>query len=117
MNTPLTYSCAMIIKETSIFTKIILDILPDDHYRLLQEALIKNPESGSVIKGSGGIRKVRWSTGNKGKSGGMRVIYYWMATKQQIYMLYAYTKTELDSLTTNQLKILKKVVEEELDHE
>ena len=84
----------MIIKETTIFTKKILTLLPDEDYRLLQEELVKNPEVGKVIKKSGGIRKVRWGLRLKGKSGGLRVIYYWLISKDQIYMLYACPKSE-----------------------
>lgn len=107
----------MIIKETTVFTKKILALLPDEDYRLLQEELVKNPEVGKVIKNSGGIRKVRWGLRHKGKSGGLRVIYYWLISKDQIYMLYAYPKSEQENLTDEQLIILKKVVEEELHHE
>jgi hypothetical protein len=107
----------MIIKETTIFTKKILALLPDEDYRLLQEELVKNPEVGKVIKNSGGIRKVSWGFRHKGKSGGLRVIYYLLISKDQIYMLYAYPKSEQENLTDEQLIILKKVVEEELHHE
>ena len=50
----------MIIIETSIFSRLIQDMMSDDDYRLLQEALITRPDAGDVIKGSGGLRKVRW---------------------------------------------------------
>jgi hypothetical protein len=104
----------MIIKETSIFTKIILDAMSDDNYRQLQEELIKKPDLGKIIKGSGGIRKVRWNMPGKGKRGGMRIIYYWITSEDQIYMLYAYPKAKQENLTPDQLSTLKKVVEEEL---
>lgn len=107
----------MIIKETSIFTKIILDLISDDSYRQLQKELIKNPETGKIIKGSGGIRKVRWTTQDKGKRGGIRVIYYWITAEDELYMLYAYPKSKQEDLTSEQLSVLKTVVEEELHHE
>lgn len=108
------YTCAMIIKETSIFTKIILDLISDDSYRQLQQELIKNPETGKIIKSSGGIRKVRWNTQDKGKRGGIRVIYYWITAEDELYMLYAYPKAKQEDLTSQQLSVLKTVVEEEL---
>lgn len=108
------YICAMIIKETSIFTKIILDLISDDSYRQLQQELIKNPETGKIIKSSGGIRKVRWNTQDKGKRGGIRVIYYWITAEDELYMLYAYPKAKQEDLTSQQLSVLKTVVEEEL---
>ncbi len=71
----------MKIIETSIFTKHIKDLLSDEEYRLLQNALIKNPAIGKVIRGTGGLRKVRWTIKGKGKSGGTRTIYYWSKTR------------------------------------
>lgn len=50
----------MVIIETSIFTKLITDMMNDDEYRLLQESLIVKPDVGVIIKGSGGLRKARW---------------------------------------------------------
>ncbi len=75
--------------ETPIFTRLILELLTDDEYRVLQCTLAKRPESGDLIKGSGGLRKIRVAAKGKGKSGGVRVIYYWITAKGQIYMLLA----------------------------
>ena len=50
--------------------------LDDDAYAQLQAALNRNPESGVVVPGSGGVRKLRWAAEGKGKRGGLRVIYY-----------------------------------------
>jgi len=72
------------------------------------------PESGVIIKGSGGIRKLRWAGSGRGKRGGIRVIYYYLTADEQIYMLYAYPKSEKDDLTSDQLKQLKQLVEEQL---
>jgi len=49
----------------------------------------------------------------KGKRGGIRVIYYWYSPAVQIYMLLAYGKSEQENLTTQQLKVLKTLVEQE----
>ena len=106
----------MVIKETSVFTKIILELLPDDSYRKLQAELIASPKLGDLIQGSGGIRKLRWSIPGAGKRGGIRVIYYWITAEEQIYMLYAYPKSKQENLTLAQLKLLKDVVTEELSH-
>ncbi len=103
----------MKIIETSIFTKYIKDLFSDEEYRLLQNALINNLEIGKVIKGTGGLRKVRWAIKGKGKSGGTRTIYYWSKTDNIILMLLIYQKNEQDSLTDSQTKILKKIIDEE----
>ena len=67
----------MKIIETPIFTKRVKSILKDEEYRLLQNELIFKPESGKIIPGSGGLRKIKWSGSGRGKRGGSRLIYYW----------------------------------------
>jgi hypothetical protein len=66
----------MVIIETSVFTRLIQELMSDEGYRALQEVLITRPESGDLIKGSGGLRKIRWKLEGQGKRGGVRVIYY-----------------------------------------
>lgn len=101
----------MVIIETPIFTKVINDLMRDDEYRELQEALVNRPDMGKVIKNGGGLRKVRWALEGRGKSGGVRVIYYWMAEDEQLYMLYAFPKNVQGDLTNAQVKALRNVVE------
>jgi mRNA-degrading endonuclease RelE of RelBE toxin-antitoxin system len=103
----------MKIIETSAFTKRLKTLLPDEDYRKLQNEIILNPEKGKIISGSGGLRKIRWSIPGKGKSGGVRIIYYWIKTKEIILMLLIYSKNEQDDLSSEQLKILKSLVEKE----
>jgi hypothetical protein len=100
--------------ETPIFTKLIQKLVNDEEYHLLQLQLSVRPESGDIIKGSGGIRKLRWARSGRGKRGGIRVIYYYITEDNQIYMLYAYPKSNKDDLTADQLKQLKQLVEEQL---
>lgn len=100
--------------ETSIFTKLISKLISHKEYNLLQLHLSIRPESGDIIKGSGGIRKVKWSGSGRGKRGGIRVIYYYINNEDQIYMLFAYPKNKKDDLSVDQLKQLKKLVEEQL---
>lgn len=99
--------------ETGIFTRQITDLLKDEEYRKLQAALMLRPESGVLIKGSGGLRKVRWGREGSGKSGGIRVIYYWDAETEVFFMLFAYPKNVQDDLTPSQLKTLRQIVQEE----
>jgi hypothetical protein len=101
----------MLFIETTIFTRLILRLMDDDQYRDLQEVLIGSPETGDVIPGSGGLRKIRWRVAGRGKRGGVRVIYYRVNTADRIYMLYAYAKNEVEDLTRDQLKALRKIVE------
>ena len=107
----------MVFIETSVFTRQITAMLPDDSYRLLQNALLDNPLLGDASQGSGGIRKVRWMSSDGGKRGGVRVMYYWAVQRDVCLMLYAYSKNELENLTPSQLNTLAKVVKVEFDHE
>ena len=61
----------MVFVETPIFTKLARNLLPDDDYRVLQQALVLRPEAGDIIPGSGGLRKIRWNVAGKGKRGGI----------------------------------------------
>lgn len=101
----------MVIIENRIFTRRIKELMSDDEYRELQEALVNRPGMGDIIQQSGGLRKVRWKQEGRGKSGGVRVIYYWMTKNEQIYMLYVYRKTKQEDLTSVQVKVLKSIVE------
>ena len=98
--------------ETQTFTRLITALLPDDDYRLLQTELMEDPEKGALIKHGGGIRKVRFAAQGKGKSGGIRVIYYWLTADDQIYMLLAYPKSKKDTLSDEETKILRDLVKE-----
>ena len=103
----------MVIIETSVFTRQVRELLPDEEYRKLQVALISTPTLGSVIRGSGGLRKARWVLPGKGKRGGVRVIYYWAVVEEQLLMLLMYAKSEQDDLSPSQLRTLRELVEEE----
>ena len=103
----------MIFLETSIFTRRVTRILPDNEYRQLQAVLVDRPDAGAIIPGSGGIRKIRWSASGRGKRGGARVIYYWATEQERILMLFIYAKNESDDLSADQLKTLKHLVEKE----
>lgn len=99
----------MIFIETSIFTKLIGKYLSDDEYADLQSFLLKYPKAGAVIRQTSGVRKLRWRIQGKGKSGGIRVIYYFKVSEDEIWMLTVYGKSERESIPSH---ILKKIVEE-----
>lgn len=84
------------IVETSFFTRRVEKLLTADEYQAFREELSNKPQMGAVIRGSGGVR----------------IIYYWAASETTILMLMVYAKNEQDTLTKEQLRVLKKVVEE-----
>lgn len=100
--------------ETPTFTRAISELTDDESYRLLQSQLMRRPEQGPTIVGSGGARKLRWSRPGSGKRGGIRVIYYWAEIEGCFYMLYAYAKSVQGDLTPKQAKILAHLIREEL---
>lgn len=98
--------------ETPTFTRLVLDLMDDDDYACLQSALALRPNLGKVIPGGGGIRKMRWAGGGRGKRGGLRFIYYWQTADDRIWMLLVYPKSERDDLTPQQLRQLRILVKE-----
>ena len=102
----------MVFVETTLFSKLLAGYLDDDGYRGLQSHLIERPDAGAIIRGSGGVRKVRWAAHGKGKSGGVRVIYYWLKADGQIFLLTLYGKGEKENLGAAELKRIVKLVEE-----
>ncbi len=102
----------MVIIETKIFTNKIIELLKDDEYAELQQALLRNPELGKKI--GHGLRKVRWKRGGQGKRKSIRIIYFYCEDKRQLYMLIAYPKNKQEELTADQMKILKNIVDAEL---
>jgi len=103
----------MEIIETTAFTRRISFLLADEEYAAVQGLLTIQPDLGALIPGGGGIRKLRWAARQKGKRGGIRIIYYWVVSQDLIYMLTAYSKNELTNPSTSQLNFLRRLVEEE----
>lgn len=99
----------MIFIETSAFTKRVTGYLTDDEYLGLQMFLLERPDAGQIVRGTGGVRKLRWAMAGRGKSGGLRVIYYWRVSKDEIWLLTIYSKSERESI---QAHILRQIAEE-----
>ena len=92
--------------ESDEFTKLLGKVLEDDEYSKLQLFLTMRPESGVLIPGGSGLRKLRWKKGSKGKSGGLRLIYYLHLSAHVILMIFIYPKSKQTDLTARQLKLL-----------
>lgn len=106
----------MLFIESKMFTKHLYDYLNDQEYYELQKFLIKKPDDGTIIPGTGGFRKLRWhdSSRNKGKRGGIRVIYYYLSLHKRIYLTMIYDKDEADDLSAEAKKAMKKFAIKEL---
>jgi len=102
--------------EAPAFTRHLSGDLSDDDYRKLQAGLSASSESGDVMPGTGGFRKLRWADARRGKGrrGGLRIIYYYFPSDHQIWFMTLYDKSEASDLTAKEKKALKTAVESEL---
>ena len=97
--------------ESPLFTKQVHDYLTDDEYGIFQPLLATNPGAGAVVRGSGGVRKVRWNRRGTGKSGGVRVLYFARTEAGEIWLLLIYAKSAIDSIPGHILKAIKEEIE------
>ena len=101
------------VAETPIFQRYATEVWSTSEREQFISFIAANPEAGDLIRGSGGCRKVRWSTSGQGKSGGARVIYF-NADDATIWLLIVYKKAKFDNLPTSFLVELKQGVEDAL---
>ena len=110
----------MNFKTTSIFDKRISKLVSEEEYAQMRQTLSDNPELGVIMRGTAGVRKMRWAIENRGKSGAARIIYYWHNPKtevNEIYLLFAFLKNEQENLTGKQKSELKKLIESEYQND
>ncbi len=90
--------------------------LSDKAFSALQNELMKAPEAGDEIQGTGGLRKLRFADARrgKGKRGGLRIIYYWWSGGPQFWLFTVYDKDEMNDLTPDQRHMLKTLVKREI---
>jgi len=101
------------VAETPVFQRYAAELWTDAEREQFINFIAANPEAGDLVRGSGGCRKVRWSTAGKGKSGGARVIYF-NADDATTWLLIVYKKAKFDNLPTSFLVELKQGVEDAL---
>ncbi len=95
--------------EASLFTKLVYSYLSDEEYAALQYLLAVRPDTGDIVPRSGGVRNLRWGGSGRGIRGGLRVIYYWEARQDEIWMLTIYAKNEASTIPAH---VLKRIAEE-----
>ncbi len=99
------------IVELPEFIRSIKKLLSKKEKENLFFHLSVNPKSGNLIQGTNGVRKLRWARDGKGKSGGIRVIYFYHNVKMPLFLLTAFGKGEKDNLTKNERNELSKLVD------
>jgi hypothetical protein len=87
------------IVELPEFQRRALALLTDSEKQGIISYLAAHPQSGAIMQGTGGVRKFRWASGNKGKSGGVRVIYYYHNESIPLFLLTVFGKSEKANLS------------------
>ena len=87
------YSGNVVFIEAPIFSRLVYKYLNEDEYAALQWTLAVRLETGKLIPGSGGLRKIRWSAKGQGKRGGTRIIYYFQKETGEIWLITIYAKS------------------------
>jgi len=98
--------------ETRLFSKLLFAYLDETSYMELQRHLIASPLAGDLVRGSGGVRKLRWGIPGRGKRGGVRIIYYARTTEGQIWLLTIYKKSEESTIPGHVLRQIKEEIDE-----
>jgi hypothetical protein len=100
------------VAETEPFQRKVKQLLSDDERSELISYLAENPSSGVLLQRTGGIRKLRWARSGAGKSGGVRVIYYFHSEMMPLYLLTVFAKNEKANISSDEKQILAKAVKE-----
>lgn len=98
--------------ETPLFTRLVLEYFSDEDYAALQAVLAANPDAGPVIRGTGGVRKLRWARPGRGKRGGFRVTYYVRSAQGVVWLLTLYPKNVRDTIAPHVLKQIREEIED-----
>jgi hypothetical protein len=99
--------------ESAVFERVRALYLDDDEYAELQQFMLQNPEAGDLVRGSGGVRKLRWRRKGGGKRGGLRVIYFVRYRPNEFWMLTLYAKAKHENVPAHILRALKEEFEDE----
>ena len=100
----------MQVFSTRAYERAIRKLLGEEARREMEDAIVAAPDAAPVIRGTGGIRKLRWAGSGRGKRGGIRTIYFYHANPTAIYLLTAYAKADRDDLTPADTRTLSRLV-------
>ena len=101
----------LIVVESPIFQRLWPRYWDEDERAEFASFIASDPEAGSVIRGSGGVRKVRWAREGTGKSGGVRVVYLTRNEAGEVYLLTMYAKSESENISLSTLKEIRRALE------
>ena len=99
--------------ETPVYTHKVDGILTADEREAVAAFISANPMTGSVVRGSGGVRKVRWAKQGRGKSGGARIIYYNRLANGEIWLLTIYAKGDRSTIPAHELRLIKETIDDD----
>ena len=99
------------VVESPIFQRLWPRYWDKDERAEFASFIASDPDAGSVIRGSGGVRKVRWAREGTGKSGGVRVVYLTRNEAGEVYLLTMYAKSESENISLSTLKEIRRALE------
>ncbi|MBY0528911.1 MAG: type II toxin-antitoxin system RelE/ParE family toxin [Rhabdochlamydiaceae bacterium] len=105
-----------LIIQTKLFSNDLDELIAQNKllitdYEALERSLLTDPEKGDLIKGTGGLRKIRLKSSSKGKSGGFRICYFDFPEKEQLFFVIIYGKNEKENISQSDKEIFKKLIE------
>lgn len=96
--------------ETPVYSSKVGGILTEDERDAFAAFIAEDPTAGSVVRGSGGVRKVRWTQQGRGKSGGARIIYFNRLANGEIWLLTIYAKGDRSTIPAHELRVIKETI-------
>ncbi len=99
------------VAELPEYIRRAAQLLDDAERRDVIDYLAAHPKAGNLLVGTGGIRKLRWGRGGRGKSGGVRVIYYIHSDRMPLYLITVFAKNEQANLSKVERNELAGLVE------
>ena len=103
---------AAVVVATPKYERQVGRLLTESERASMEGAIASAPEANPVVPGTGGVRKARWGRQGRGKSGGVRVIYYYWVSATAVYLLWVYSKSEQSNMTAAERKTVRKFVED-----
>lgn len=95
---------------TFVYLRAARDVLNDEEWQVVENALLDNPEAGDLVAGTGGVRKLRVAFAGRGKRGSVRTIYLHVSAKQKVYFILAYAKNVQETISAADKQVIKATV-------